>query len=210
MPSQTEIVNMALTHLGQESVASIDSDSDNAIKSKLIWDGCRDEVLRACPWSFSTVIAALNEYSDDTVTGWDYVYAYPPKCLFIRKIYSDYNQNIIDLTSNMSQLPNLYLDESFKVVFNPTRNLKVLVCNISPAYAEYTYQVTDPGVWDSLFVKAMSFKLASELANYLEGSQESAKRNFELYRLAISEAMATSQNESNIPRVKKSAYIDAR
>lgn len=211
MSSQIEIVNMALTHIGQSSVASIDDNSDNAVKARVLWDNCRDTVLRATTWSFATIIQELNKYTDISVAGWENVYAYPPKCLFLRKLTAEPQTGLIfDAPSLGYNVPTQQEDEEYRVMFSPEKNLKIIVTNIDPAYVEYTYQVTDTTVWDEVATLALSYKLASQLANYLCGDKEEANRMYQLYQSTISDAMMHSKNESNLKRVQRSHFVDGR
>lgn len=212
-----DICNLALTHLGQSKIASLNDNSENARKCNLIFGNCAKEVLREAWWNFSTVVALLVLNSDQTtnaVPGWNYVYDLPTNCLLVRKVYGETGP-IFDITlpyppddfvipiTNPSTIP-------FRVVYVPAVAGKELVCNITPAYIEYTALILDVTQWDADFIKAMTFKLASELANVLTGSQSKADKMAQMYQLTLSAAQKINGNEDGVPRRQNNNYLDSR
>lgn len=195
--SQVDIVNMALTHLGVKTITSMSEAVEPARRATLIYDICRDAVLRAHAWNFATKIEALAEISGETVPGWTYLYTYPSRALFIRRLFDD------------AESTNPTACE-YKQVLTPTTNVKALAANVSPAYVEYTKQEVDTALYDTAFVESFSYKLAAELAQPLTGNKELGSLMLQTFVSLIGEARRVNATEGYVEPVKSSSYIDAR
>ena len=197
MASQVEICNIALNHLGTKTIASINENTEQAVRCNLVWNSIRDTVLRDHPWGFARTVETLSLLSDESIPGWDYLYAYPTNCIKIRKIYADPN--------DYNPLPTEYRE--FK---SPDTNQKSLATNITPAYCEYTYKVTDTTQYDSKFVEAFGYRLAAELAKVLTANFDLSVKMLQIYSATISDAKRLDQEEEHIEDDKESSFESAR
>ena len=156
-----DIINIALRRLGQRKIVTIDDDSENARVAKDFYSFSLEACLRDCSWAFAGIIDALVPLNNETVPGWGYVYQYPSSCVFVRRIYRD-NPIRFDYPIFPSS-PNFYIpnatpvSEQFRILYLPDTGERVIVTNIYPAYIEYTARITDPTVYDQMFVKALRF-----------------------------------------------------
>lgn len=190
------ICNLALSELGLKAITAITEANERARKCNLIFDTTVDEVLRAHPWTFATKRAALAIASGETVAGWDYVYAFPTKCMFIRKLFTE---NTID---DPTPIPYQEL--------NSTTNTRIIATNLEDAYAEYTSQVNDVSVFDASFIKALAYKLAADLAVPLCGDSALATEKLKKYLLQLDDAKRLNKAEAPESTTTSGAYIDAR
>jgi hypothetical protein len=197
MITQVDICNLALSHLGQRAISSLTEPNEQARKCNLIYATTRDAVLRAASWNFATKIEPLAAISDEEILGWDYLYMCPVKCLYIRKIY---NEDTIDLAE----------PQEFRQLLSPTSNQKAIATDVEEAYIEYTYQIVDPNLFDSLFVDAFSTLMASKLAQPLTGDSAMGSKLFNLYASTIDQAKVANANEGKQTRVESSGYLEAR
>lgn len=212
-----DIVNLALAHLGQSKIVSLSDNTENARKANLIFTNCAKEVLRDAWWNFASTIVLLNLNNDqitNAVPGWNYVYDIPTDCLLVRKVYGETGP-IFDVTlpftpDNFIVPISNPLTVPFRVVYVPALAGKELICNINPVYMEYTSFILDVTLWDADFVKAMTFKLATELAVVLTGSQDKEKRMEQKYLQTLSEAQKLNGNENGVPRRPVNDYLDVR
>ena len=81
--TNTDICNMALSHIAVGGIISMDESSEAAKQCKIHYEHTRRRMLGMYNWNFAareTKLALL----DKTVPGFAYVYAYPEECL---KIY---------------------------------------------------------------------------------------------------------------------------
>jgi len=195
--SDIAICNLALSHLGQSPIVSLTEANESARALNRIYDITRDTVLRAKDWRFASVKAALAEISDQDIPGWEYIYAYPAKCLCIRKVFYDAE----------SQNP---APIEFETLFVPAINRKVIATNYDEAYIEYTYQVIDPALFDMSFIMAFSFLLAAQIAKPVTGNDDIAKLMLQLYGSLVSDAGRINDIEKYIKPNPTSSFEDAR
>jgi hypothetical protein len=198
--SQVDIVNKALIYLGiSEGISSMSESTTKAQAATLIYDSTLNEVLREHAWGFANVIETLAQISDEMPTGggWEYLYAYPSKCVQVRKVHEETALTDPD-------------GVEFEEMLSPTTGTRAIAANISPAYARYTYQVTDPNGFDPKFIEAFSLKLATILAPTLTGTPRNDLLNS--YVLSISEAKRQNLNERKVDTTSTdvSSYISAR
>ncbi len=192
--SKIDICNLALAKFGQGSIVSLDDNCEEARVLSLNYDNCLESALRAFPWNFAQVSQALAEKTD-TLSGWEFVYAYPSSCVKIHKVYSEDNGRV-------------YEKSEFKIFSNGTE--KLIACDIENAYAEFTYLVVDPGLYDSLFVKALSYLLAAEVVDALSGNSQRAVEMMQKYQLVVSEAQFQGAVENYTPPPWPTSYKDGR
>ena len=198
LSSTVEICNLALAHLGQNAITSLDDpDSKSARELQKIFNITKDTVLRAKDWNFARVKTALSELSGQEGYGWDYVYAYPARCLAIRKVFDDIENYKVK-------------GVEYEVGYIPAINAKVIFCNNESAYATYTYQITDTTLFDKSFIMAFSFLLASQVAKPLTGNDDIAKLMLQLYGSLVSDASRIASKEEKITPTEESAIESSR
>jgi len=190
MASETEICNMALSHLGvSKEIANLETErSAEASACRRFYDMTRDEVLRGFPWPFATKFAALGlvSDSDDDDHGndeWDYAYRYPTDCLKMRRIKSGTRND-----SRSSRVPYIIAkDDEGKLIYTDQED----------AEAEYTVLVDDPGLYPPDFVMALSLRLAAYIAPRLTAGDpfKMGDRSLKLYVLSQATAEANAVNE---------------
>ena len=197
MSSQVEICNRALNLLATKTITALSDNTQEAIRCNLIYNTARDGVLRDHPWGFARASGTLAILSDETVNGWDYLYVYPTKCLKILNLFEDSDNRNAD-------------GIEWKEYMSPTTKQRSIATDISPAYVEYIYQVTDTTQYDQKFVEALSFKLASELAKPLTGNMDAGIKFMQMYSAIISDAKKHDSEESNFKESRDSSYLTAR
>ena len=188
---------MALTHLGQRTITSLNEASEPARRLNLIFATCRDAVLEDHDWSFARKMEALAEVADVTVPGWDYVYAEPARCVKVRKIFND---------STVSKKDS---DPYDKVLLSST-NTKAIVTNTADAYARYTFQVTDTTLFSPSYIQALSLKLAADSAQALTGDINKRNQMLQYYQAALDNAKMSNKVEAKEDPDDSSSFIDAR
>lgn len=195
--SQVDICNNAILKIGANPISALSQNVQAALVLTRIYDMILDEVLGAHPWGFCTVITTLAEISGEVVPGWEYLYTYPAEALEIRKVFSN------------AEDPNPTADD-FRPVVSPTSNIRAIAGHYSPAYVEYTKRVTDPALYDALFVEALSCRLAAELAIPVKGETKLAVDMRSLYLFTLSEARRKNKREERVDKSKASSFKQAR
>jgi len=197
--NNTDICNLALSHIGREHIAALNEDTEAARTCKLHYDLQRKVLLRAYTWSFAKKYIKLAEI-DTKTPGWRYTYAYPNDCVMARKLYAKDNTW-------------LYLEKNFpgnmdQVLLND--NTKALVCNHAEAYLEYTYDCKDADLFTEDFTQALSYYLAAAICVPLTGSESLAQQMQAQGAGILQEAKFTMAGERNRVPDYPSKYFKAR
>jgi len=201
--SETELCNLALSHLAVAGVTfeiqDLDTEkSKEAQACRRFYAQARDEVLRAFPWPFATVIDNLALVATAPNVEWAYSYRYPSDCLMFRRILSGFRTDALD-----SRIPyRLGRDASGELVFT----------DMDSAQGEWTTQVTNVGAFAPDFVQALAFLLASYIGPRVAGGDQYklADRAYQLYQRSLGVARANAFNEEQADPPPDSEMIRAR
>jgi len=157
MASVVEICNLALAKVGRGSINSLSEASPEAEVCGLFFPGVRDSLLRQFPWNFAARSALLGEVSAaiPEAAVWGHVYQYPGDALHVYRVFE---------AGRFAAEPA----NEFEVVGSGSN--RYICCNVYRCYARYGMKVTDPTVFDPLFVEALVLKLAIELATEKDSS----------------------------------------
>lgn len=197
MPSVVQICNIALTRIGQSQL--IDSLSEQSIAAQLCvlhYEACRDELLRDFPWPFAVRRVTLADLGTPP-DGWSYRYRYPVDCIRALRVSTPG----IRQPTHAQRVP-------FEVVH--AEGGRALLCDQSPAELVYVGRVEDTTYFDPLFVSALAWRLAAELAMGLQASAANYQAAFQQYRLTIDMARVNAFEESEEGVPPESEFITGR
>lgn len=200
MSSNTEICNIALSHLGVgKEISNLETEqSQEASACRRFYDTALEEVLRDFKWAFATKIEALALIELNPNTEWTYSYHYPTNCIAIRRILSGYRND-----TRQSRSPyKIAFDDSGRIIFSDEVD----------AFVEYTYRIEDPQYYPSDFVMAFSYRLANLLAARLTAGDpfNLQEKTFALYQAHINKAAINSFNEEQSDEEVASEFIRTR
>ena len=196
--TSTEIGNLALSYLGQNSIVDIvDTSSELARRCKLHYEHCKQMVLKEFNWGFAKRQERLVLLDNQLKNDYLYAYAYPEKCLFVRRIYQEKDQSET-------------LDKNRFDIFSLDDNTQVIACNVESANIEYTYDVNDGNAYSPHFIEALSRLLASNLAMSLVGNTAVQQMQYQLYQVAIAKASEQSAKERLRILERPNSYMSAR
>lgn len=177
-----DIINLALTKLGESPIQSINEGSPAANAAKLLYDTVRRSVLRDYDWNFALKEIALSRFQNKGSKFYDYSYPLP----------ADYIRAI-----------KLVNGSSFAVTGG------ALHTNSEEAVLLYIWDNDIEEEFDSKFVEALSYKLASELAMPVKGSPELMSSYSNAYYNLVKDAATESINE-RFEELDDNPYITAR
>lgn len=194
MASEIEICNVALSHIGKYPIDSLNDRTKEAVECKRLYPRVRDSVMRDHPWNFATkrlTLAALTE----EVEGFDYVYQWPSDCLRALKIYNpaDEEEEIV-----------------FEIGVSNDLSTRVILTDQEDAILIYVARVTNPNVYDTVFIDALAYRLASELAIPLAGDPNLGNAMARMYSAQLGRAQMTNSNERYKGPDTRCSFIDAR
>lgn len=197
MASVVGICNIALTRIGQsDPIVSLTEQSKAAELCSLHYDACRDEVLRDFDWPFAEARVFLAAIGTPP-TNWAYRYRYPNDCIKARRLSIPGNEN-----------PTADQRIPFQVIH--ANGGKAIITNQPQAELVYTVKVEDTTYFDPLFVSALGWRLAAELAIGLQVRPENFRAADQQYQFAIGKAQAVALAEGQGIPLPESEFITVR
>lgn len=186
MASEVGVANIALSHMGEKLISSLDEASSSARILKARIDDVRDTVLRAYPWNFAEERAALAALATAPAWGYDNQYLQPTDCLFVRGIEDDLLSNLV------------WKVEGRKILTNEGAPLNIL----------YTKRETDPNQWDSMFAAALGAKLAHETVELITKDAKLKRGLLDNYGRIFAEATSVDSQEGTPPQSPNNPLLD--
>lgn len=197
MASTIDICNMALARIGHsDRIADLEEKSKAARTCKLFYEQCRDYVLRDFDWPFAMAHIALADLGSPPLN-WAYRYQYPNDCLKARYI-------------NVPGIRRFAEEQLIPFEVAAGSNGRVILTDIAAAELVYTKAVTDPTIFDPMFVSALAWKLAAEVAMPLSVEPAIAQSAGQAYLYEIGQAAAHAFNESQADAPILPEFIRAR
>ncbi len=192
--SQVQIVNLALTKLGQDRLISINDDVEQGRVMRSLWDMTRDTVLASHPWKFAIkrtslpALAAAPEGAD-----WTLQYALPEPCLRLVQV-----------------------GEHAALFYNPTVEAfaleggAILTNEAAPLFVRYVQRVENTGLWPVLFGRVVAMQLAADACEKITTSSSKFNDCALAYTNAIREAKRQSAIERPPQAYAISDWLDSR
>jgi hypothetical protein len=177
MASEVDIVNLALSHIGDRANVSAINPPEQSMQAELaarFYPIARDTLLEMHTWSFSTRRDYLAQLTN-TWDQWEYAYAYPQNVSKIIAVIppeanDDYSSrfgltNVYGISETHSPVvaAGHYVPQPFAVETDST-GARIIYTNQENAICRYTAIVTDTTKFSSLFTLTLSWHLASMLA----------------------------------------------
>ncbi|MBF0589013.1 MAG: hypothetical protein HQL53_07800 [Magnetococcales bacterium] len=194
--SEVEICNMALGHLGVGEISALTEASAAGKVCNALYSRTRDELLRLHPWNFAQKTDTLALLSGESATGWSYVYAWPAHAVSANEI----------VQSDRSADPIQY-----EVLLSSDGTGRIIATDQDSAALRYTYQVTDPNLFDALFVDALSWRLATKIGLRLKTAKSAVLNAVnKSHEIAMAFAMGVDSNERKPNDPAESSFVLAR
>lgn len=190
-----DICNIAMALVGVDrGIESLDDDSPEARYCKVLFPQIRQNLLRDHPWRWASRRVALATLTE-TITAWDYAYAYPSECLKVLAVEDEDPDPAIQYEHEIRAL---------------TGSTLAICCDVYQAYCRYTKDVDDANLFDPSFVEAITHRLASRLALSLSGQKDVAQALGDEADRALGRAKFIDASEGYREPYLSSRYIDAR
>ena len=200
MASKVGICNLALSHLGVgKDINNFETErSEEAQACRTFYDQALQQTLRDFEWPFATRFVELTQIEENPTTEWARSYSYPSGCLFFRRILSGTRNDTTDTKIN------------YRIVGDT--NSQIIYTDQDDAVCEYTVNATDPNVYPSDFVQALSLRLAYYIAPRVTKGDPFKIRNevAGLYLTELSKAQSNAVNEEQSELLPDSEMIRAR
>lgn len=179
--TKIELINNALARLGERPIQSLTENSAVASIVQTVYRGAIQSALRDYNWSFAIREKELPR-TEAKSHFYKFTYALPHDSL-----------RVIRTLGN----------QTFAVQGN------VLCSNEERVVIQYIADITDEELFDSKFIEAISYKLASELAMPVKGSSELMASYSNAYMNLVQKGASESANEQH-QELSDNPYVDAR
>ena len=183
MPSAVDISNIALAHIGAESLVTSISPPDGSAEAgycATFYPIARRAALEYWNWSFARTRVQLSEVTNQS-TIWRYAYALPSSCLTARRVLP---LSVIQAASMLIWPQGLswpysdyvWMDDLFSERGSSDFELEgtTLYTNEPDAWLLYTTDVTDTSKFSPMFVAGVGELLASYLSGPIIKGREGA------------------------------------
>ncbi|QNH91696.1 hypothetical protein SR18_gp045c [Caulobacter phage SR18] len=200
--SDTDIVNLALSHLGDKAGVSSIAPTDGTMQSQyaaLFYAQGRDYLLERFPWKFATRRESPALRSDLSFSAWPYVYNEPNNVLRV-----------------LAALPEGYTSDQQGVEFDTESDSSgqaLIMSKVPLDVVRSIYRITDPGRFSPGFVEAFSWFLASVLAGPIvkgETGRAESVRCLQAAQVAFAGATGLSASQSKLTLSFTPSFIQAR
>ncbi|MBD1601987.1 hypothetical protein [Pseudomonas typographi] len=208
MPSVVDICNMALSRIGNsQRINALTEASIQAEQCSLFYEPSRDFVLRDYPWAFATAFVSLAQVSTNPDPEYPYCYSMPTDCLKARRIVNEaFPEGYWPFPERIERprIPRI----GFRIINGSSGRL--ISTSVSPATLEYTIKVDSPELFDPIFVSALAWRLAGQIAPAIAKDANVAQTCEQMYRSEIAGAAAAMLNEGANDYVPESSFISGR
>lgn len=174
MPSEVDVINVGLRHVGASVIVSLTDGSDNANVAGSIYEHVRDDLLASHPWNFATKRVKLAQSA--TAPAFEFDYAYP--------LPSDWLRTISVHDNDAGHGTVLYRSELIG-------GQRAIVASSSDIYLRYVARVTDPNAMTPDFLNALSRVLARDFSIPIASSNTLFEQMSKAADRAIAKARST-------------------
>ena len=188
MASDVEIVNVALTLLGEDRIASLDDDTKPARESKALFAINRDALMAGYNWSFAKTRSQLSALASAPAFQYALKYQLPSECIRIIQIGDFYAG--LDLTDYRGSQTEMFTVEGREILTDLS----------APLNFRFVQRVTDTAQFSANFAKAFAAYMAVDLAEPL--TQSDTKRGRAVDSLKREISMAIRANAIELPPQK--------
>jgi len=183
--SNTEIVNLALSHLAHnKTISDLETESSEEAKNgRRFYDTAVKKVAESAPWPFLTRIAALGLVEEEPNTEWGYSYRYPANCVRLVRVLSGVRND-----DRQTRSPyRIISDTTGKLILSDEQDLQM----------EYIVNASDPTIFSAGFTFAVSFYLAHLMGPTIsKGDQFGlAEKALTMYEYEVARASNEAFNE---------------
>jgi len=202
MPSDSEICNLALGHLGvSRAISALTDRTLDAMACRRVFTMARDIVLESFAWPFAKKqfkLALIREVTDGSERR-RYAYQYPEDAITILGVVNPtiYNESVAD------RIPY--------EIFHGTSGAEIRT-DQEDASILMVYRVEDTSRFSPSFVLALSYKIAELIAPTLTGGDPYRRGDAcaQKYAQAISSTSAGAANEEQMEEPPLSDILRAR
>jgi hypothetical protein len=201
MPSVVDVCNLALARLGESATVSDISPPDGSVQAEhcaAFYPIARDSVLQMHAWGFASKRARLGLLDVESF-GWSFAYAAPSDALAILSILPPASRSG-DRTQPFARISD-------------ADGGPIILTDCHDATVHYISRAEDPNKYSPLFVDALSWRLASDLAGPLlkgDAGAAQAKSMYQSFLFVLGTAKVSDASQQRIEQAHTPAWIGGR
>lgn len=229
MASQLDVYNLTLTFLDiSQTVQDVNDKTAVAGTLNRWWDYARKKVLRKAWWDFATKTVPLSLILDQSLVtqqsqlmfpGWRFIYQRPIDALRLLAVTTQYGIRINPYTRSwwydQSQAPQWGpyrppFREALDTLGTPPGQAIDILTDQDTAWAIYTADVPNVGLWTEEMQEAVAWNMAVPAAGPLSANQKAKEIAIKMADSSITAALAVSLNQQQPDPYPESPAITAR
>lgn len=184
MQNRTDVINMALRRCGAAGVNAAFQDSRDAEVANAAWKHCYNLVLSAFAWSFAQKQALLAQSASKPVLGYAYAYQLPGDCVTVMDCHAYH------VGEDGKPKTGHVLEQALPKWEIVGREIHSDASALALRYVSNA-EISMP----ESFANALAWRLAFEIAPYLEQASDNAQSYYALYQTALDEAKAADREQ---------------
>jgi len=208
--NQTGICNLALIRQGiSTQIAALTDNTPAANACRAVFEQCVRKMLEERPWPFATRQVSLSLVGTQIFSNWLYTYRHPTGYLNIHTV----NPPIVGTTTPAEvyvENDRAPVAETFPFKKGSDASGLLIHTDVTDAIAMGTVYISDTSIYSPMFCSALAWHIASETAVVLTKNREIKLMASAEYDREVSEAFATSANETKPRKSPEAEMIQAR
>ena len=190
MQNRTDVINMALQRCGAAGINIAFQDTQEAAIATAAYDRCRKLMLAQHPWGFARKSQALAEDQDAPPFGYAHSFSLPGDCVLVIDVhpYAVDGEGTV-VSSDMFRMPEATWEVAGRHVHS---NFPLLALR---------YVSDEETGMPEAFANALAWRLAFEIAPYLQQGTNLAQQFYQLYTQAVDEAKASDDIQQEPERM---------
>jgi hypothetical protein len=170
-----DIVNQALSALGEARITSLDDPGQSAGLARSLYDSVRDAEIGRHSWNFARARTMLPALSEPPAFGWQYQYQLPADCLRVLEA-GPWPQALRD--DYIAAENRAWLIEGRNILSNQGPPLNLI----------YLRRVENPAFYPPAFVEVLAAKLAVRMAERFIGAAGKRELAWKEYEMTLKQA----------------------
>lgn len=199
MATDVEIANIALARIGvRTAIGSFAEDSAEAKAANTVFTHVRDVMLTSYAWPFVTSRVALAVITGVTRAGWSYAFSLPDGISHIFGVWPN------------TRTPREEDKIPYAIEMNDAGTARILLADVKEPTILYVHSRPNTAVFSPLFVDALAWALARELALALPVKPQLGPLLDAKYDQALARAKVAAMREAQGDMPRESEFITVR
>jgi len=199
MSARIDLVNFALSMLGEKAITSLEDDADEARVMKGFYYPARDGLLEEAEWTFATRRFKPPRNAVDPEWGWSAAYPIPSDILRVTAVEDNYVGQTGVSTDQQAR----------RSIDHVIENRQIL-CNADPIFCKGIRRIDDEGIYSGLFFEAFATKLAALAALPITESNTKLQAMVQLHQSFLKTAKTRDGMQNTTRRLRNNYLSRAR